>query len=225
MEGGKTVARIPSDKMKAYLKLYFIMGSQNCLKDPRKTLLEAIKGGITLFQFREKGTGALTGQAKVDLARELQLICKEHHIPFIVNDDLDLALELKADGVHIGQEDAPAGLVREQIGPDRILGVSAHTLEEAAHAIEQGADYLGIGPIYPTTTKEDAKPAKGMVLVQALRNLDIKFPIVGIGGIKPTNAEQVVKEGADGVSIITAISHAEHPSQATTALAKAVHID
>lgn len=218
------MAQLSNEKMKALLKLYFIMGSPNCIKDPRETLTEAIKGGVTLFQFREKGAGALTGDAKRTLARELQIICKEHDIPFIVNDDLDLAVELEADGVHIGQEDAPADFVRTIIGPNRILGVSAHTLEEAARAIEQGADYLGIGPIYPTQTKEDAKPAKGMALVKALRNESIHIPIVGIGGIKAENAEHVIKEGADGVSLITAISHAEDPFLAATTLAKAIHI-
>ena len=225
LEGGKIMARLPIEIMKAHLKLYFIMGSQNCLKDPRETLIDAINGGVTLFQYREKGTGALIGESKMVLARDLQTICKEHGIPFIVNDDLDLALELDADGVHIGQEDSPANLVRKKMGPEKILGVSAHTMEEATLAIEHGADYLGIGPIYPTTTKEDAKPAKGMVLVQALRNHGLTFPIVGIGGIKSANAEHVVKEGADGVSVITAISQAEDPLRAATDLAKAVHIN
>lgn len=217
------MSRLSSEKMKELLPVYFIMGSQNCTRDPRLVLEEAIQGGITLFQFREKGSGSLKGEAKRKLAEELQAICREHRVPFVVNDDIDLALELRADGVHIGQEDAKAADVRKQIGDDKILGVSAHSIEEAKQAIEDGADYLGIGPIYPTTTKEDAKPARGMDVIQTLRREVMTFPIVGIGGIKPINAAPVVLKGADGVSVITAISRAEDVVTVVKELKKAVH--
>ncbi|WEG14639.1 thiamine phosphate synthase [Pullulanibacillus sp. KACC 23026] len=217
------MAKRSPEAIKELLNVYFIMGSPNCNRDPRDILKEAIQGGITLFQFREKGTGSLEGEAKRQLAKDLQAICKQHQIPFIVNDDLDLALELDADGVHIGQEDAPARDVRQRLGEEKLVGISAHTVEEALSAIQEGADYLGVGPIYPTTTKEDAKPARGMELVQTLRQKGISFPIVGIGGINPANASDVIEEGADGVSVITAISQAEHVVQTTNELKKAVH--
>lgn len=203
------------------LRVYFIMGSTNCLKEPAEVLKEAIAGGITLFQFREKGDGALIGSQKFALAKELQGICKEHDIPFIVNDDIDFAIEIGADGVHIGQEDSPVKIVREQIG-DMILGVSVHSTEEAMLAIKEGADYFGIGPVFPTKTKADAKPSRGTTLIEALRKDGWEIPIVGIGGISIENARSVVEAGADGISVITAISHANSPLEAARGLRKSV---
>lgn len=207
--------------LRAALKVYFILGSPNCKRKPAEVLKEAIAGGITFFQFREKGEGALKGSEKYALAKQLQSICRKHQIPFIINDDIELAIEIGADGVHIGQEDEPVKTVRERIG-DKILGVSVHTKEEAITAIQGGADYFGIGPIFPTTTKEDAKPAKGPLLIKELRQKGYTIPIVGIGGITIDNAASVVEAGADGVSIITAISHAESPREAAGALRKNV---
>lgn len=204
------------------LKVYFIMGTANCRKDPVEVLKEAIAGGITFFQFREKGEGALIGEEKYALAKKLQSLCKEHRIPFIVNDDLELAIALDADGVHIGQEDEPAETVRNQIGANKILGVSVHTPEEAEAALSAGADYFGIGPVYPTKTKADAKPSRGTALIEELRSQGIAVPIVGIGGITSENAATVVEAGADGVSVITAISLADSPHLAAKALRKSV---
>lgn len=209
------------NNLREALSVYFIMGSPNCTKEPTDVLREAISGGITLFQFREKGEGALTGSEKNRLAKELQSICKELQIPFIINDDIDLALEIGADGVHIGQEDEPVKHVRERIG-NRILGVSVHTLEEAETAIRDGADYFGIGPIFPTETKKDAKPSQGTKLIELLRSQGISTPMVGIGGITIENARSVVEAGADGVSVITAISQAHSPYQAAKALKNSV---
>lgn len=205
------------------LSVYFIMGSNNCLKDPREVLREAIAGGITLFQFREKGAGALSSGEKYQFARELQTICREHSIPFIVNDDIELARSLNADGVHIGQEDEPVKAVREKIGAGKILGVSVHNIEEANAALNDGADYFGIGPVFGTTTKEDAKPASGTSLIETLRAKGYTVPIVGIGGITPENAAEVILAGADGVSVITAISHAEFPRAAANLLCTGVN--
>jgi thiamine-phosphate pyrophosphorylase len=200
------------------LKVYFIMGSPNCLKRPDEVLKEAIAGGITLFQFREKGKDALTESEKYRLARQLQSICKENQVPFIVNDDIELAIELDADGVHIGQEDEPVKVVRSRIGDNKILGVSVHTPEEAEVALNEGADYFGIGPIYPTSTKDDAKPVRGTELIEILREQGCTIPIVGIGGITSENAAEVIKAGADGVSVITAISLADSPYEAAKVL-------
>ncbi|MBB5323071.1 thiamine-phosphate pyrophosphorylase [Anoxybacillus tepidamans] len=215
------MARISTKQLQEKLRVYFIMGSNNCQKDPFAVLTEAIEGGITLFQFREKGQGALSGKEKYDFAKELQAICRKHRIPFIVNDDVELALELDADGVHIGQEDERADLVRKKIG-DKILGVSAHNLEEARRAIKQGADYLGVGPIFPTSTKEDAKEAQGVAVLRTLREHGLSIPIVGIGGITPHNTKEVIVAGADGVSVISAISLAASPRENARMLAKAV---
>jgi thiamine-phosphate pyrophosphorylase len=208
------------DSLHDSLRLYFIMGSTNCLKEPKDVLREAIKGGITIFQFREKGEGALTGVEKYQLARELQQMCKEAEIPFIVNDDIELALQLDADGVHIGQGDEPVKVVRERIGK-RVLGVSVHTVEEAEKAMKDGADYFGTGPIFPTETKKDTKPSQGTRLIELLRSKGVTHPIVGIGGIAIENAHSVIAAGADGVAVITAISQAASPDEAAAKLLKA----
>jgi len=215
------MTRIKGEKIRDLLKVYFILGSTNCTKSPVQVLEEAIAGGITIFQFREKGYGSLKGVEKYELALNLQRICKAAGIPFIVNDDVDLALELDADGVHIGQEDEPVDNIREKIG-DKILGVSAHTVEEARKAIEFGADYLGIGPIFPTKTKEDAKAVQGTSLIELLRKSQLDIPLVGIGGITVDNAHSVIQAGADGVSVITAISLAKEITKTTMELRKGV---
>ncbi|SEO02491.1 thiamine phosphate synthase [Paenibacillus sp. OV219] len=203
------------------LQVYFIMGSNNCLKDPLLVLEEAIEGGITLFQFREKGTGALKGEAKVEIASRMRELCRWHGVPFIVNDDVELAITIDADGVHVGQEDEGAAAVRERIG-GKLLGVSAYNVAEAEAAIRSGADYIGVGPLFTTQTKEDAKAASGLLVLAEMQGSDIRIPIVGIGGITAANAGEVIRAGADGVSFITAISHAEDPTGAARELLHAV---
>ncbi|MEK4064579.1 MULTISPECIES: thiamine phosphate synthase [Paenibacillus] len=206
--------RIDSEDMRKLLKLYFIMGSVNCRISPAVTLTQAIEGGITLFQFREKGPGALTGTAAFNLAKQLQQICREHRIPFIVNDDIELAIALDADGVHVGQEDEPARSIRQRLGDHKIIGVSAHTQHEARQAIADGADYLGVGPVYPTSSKDDAEAVQGTRVIEELRRCGLTIPLVGIGGITPGNAQPVIGAGADGVSVISAIARAYDVSAA-----------
>lgn len=193
------------------------MGSNNCYKAPEQVLKEAIAGGITLFQFREKGNGAFVGDEKYQLAKSLQQICRTNGIPFIVNDDVDLAMELNADGIHVGQDDESVENIRKKIG-NKILGVSAHSIEEAKKAVDCGADYLGIGPIFPTSTKEDAKAVQGTSLIEKLRENHFSIPLVGIGGITPFNAQVVMEAGADGVSVITAISKEKNITEAARLL-------
>ena len=201
--------------------MYFIMGTANCSRAPEEVLSEAIAGGITMFQFREKGPGALTGSARLELARTLQQLCRSHSIPFIVNDDIHLAIALDADGIHVGQDDEPARSIREQIGANKIVGVSAHSLEEARQAISDGADYLGIGPIYPTISKLDAKEVQGTAVIEAIRAQEISIPLVGIGGINIQNASPVINAGADGISVISLIAAAAAIRETTRQL---VHV-
>lgn len=210
-----------TEELRHSLKLYFIMGSQNCEKDPSDVLREAIAGGITMFQFREKGPDAKQGEERVEFARELQKICKEHNIPFIVNDDVQLAVQIDADGVHIGQDDENAHIAREKL-KGKILGVSAHNLEEVKEAIKNGADYVGMGPVYPTKTKKDALAVQGTDIIKEVRNSRIDIPIVGIGGITAHTAGNVIESGADGVSIISAISQADSPLDEAKQLRKAI---
>ncbi|WP_141525031.1 thiamine phosphate synthase [Bacillus sp. AFS018417] len=215
------MACIDKQYMSELLQVYFIMGSNNCCKDPLQVMKEALDGGITIFQYREKGEGALTGEERYAFAKQLQSLCKEYNVPFIVNDDVELALELDADGVHVGQDDEGIKTVREKMG-DKIIGVSAHTIEEACFAIENGADYLGVGPIFPTNTKKDAKAVQGTEGLRFFRESGVEVPIVGIGGITIENAASVIEAGADGVSVISAISLADSPYNSTKKLAELV---
>ncbi|MEC1681335.1 thiamine phosphate synthase [Bacillus mojavensis] len=216
------MTRISREMMKELLSVYFIMGSNNTKADPLAVVQNALKGGATLYQFREKGEGALTGEERIDFAAKVQTACREAGVPFIVNDDVELALKLKADGVHIGQEDAKAKEVRDAIG-DMILGVSAHTMSEVKQAEEDGADYVGLGPIYPTETKKDTRAVQGVSLIEAVRRQGISIPIVGIGGITIENAAPVIEAGADGVSMISAISLTEDPEEAAREFFDVIH--
>lgn len=209
--------RYTEEELRRKLRLYFVMGSNNCLKDPEIVLQEAIAGGITLFQFREKGNGAKEGSEKIKLAKKLQLICRQNGVPFIVNDDLELALEIDADGIHIGQEDEDPQKVREMIG-DKILGISAHNLNEANKAIAQGANYLGVGPMYDTITKKDIREVKGPEVIIEMRKNNLTIPIVGIGGIQKGLIKPVMEAGADGIAVISAISSSENPREAVIEL-------
>ncbi|WP_461200335.1 thiamine phosphate synthase [Anoxybacillus sp. TBDG-1] len=203
--------------MKQKLSLYFVMGSVDCTKDPLAVLDEAIEGGITMFQFREKGKGALTGVEKYRLAEKLLERCRAHNIPFIVNDDVDLALALQADGIHVGQEDEAAERVRNRIG-NKYLGVSVHNLTEVKKALAAHADYVGLGPIFPTVSKEDAKQACGLTMIEHIRAHEKHIPLVAIGGITHQTAKQVIEAGADGIAVISAICRAEQIREQTKRL-------
>ena len=215
------MTRVSEEAMKDLLSVYFIMGSNNTAGDPLTVIEKALKGGATLFQFREKGEGALKAGDQTAFARQVQALCKQFNVPFIINDDVELALELDADGVHIGQDDDKAADVRARIG-DKILGVSAHTLEEVLKAEKDGADYIGAGPVYPTETKRDTKAVQGVSLIQEIRRQGIGIPVVGIDGITVENCVPVIEAGADGISVISAISKAADPKQAAEAFSEKV---
>lgn len=199
------------------LSLYFVMGSVDCTKNPLVVLDEAIEGGITMFQFREKGKGALTGLEKYRLAEQLFERCRARNIPFIVNDDVDLALALQADGVHVGQEDEAAERVRDRIG-DKYLGVSVHNLNEVKKALAARADYVGLGPIFPTVSKDDAKQVCGLTMIEHIRAHKKHIPLVAIGGITEQTAKQVIEAGADGIAVISTICRAQHIREQTKRL-------
>ncbi|NDI34891.1 thiamine phosphate synthase [Chengkuizengella sediminis] len=218
----KSFQNISLELMKKHLKLYFVMGSVNCLKHPVEVLSEAIEGGITIFQYREKGKGALQGEEKLQLGKKLQFLCKQNDIPFIVNDDINLALELDADGVHIGQEDGDISKIRKLVGT-KMLGISTHNLSEATEAVKLGANYIGVGPMYETNTKLDTNEVAGPDMIRHLRQNNIKIPIVGIGGINQNNLKLVINAGADGVALISAISSFNHPREAASKLIETIN--
>ena len=161
---------------------------------------KSLKGGATFMQLREKN---LDDETFYQEAVELKALCARYHVPFVINDNVDIALRMDADGVHVGQSDMEAGDVRSKLGPDKIIGVSCKTVEEALKAQARGADYLGVGAVFPTDTKLDASEVSFDRLKEICAAVDI--PVVAIGGIKTANVEQLAGSGIDGVAVVSAI--------------------
>ena len=191
--------------LKKLLRKYFIMGSQNCERDPEVILQKAISAGITIFQFREKGIGSLSGEEKISLGKRLREICRENGIPFIINDDVELVEILDVDGIHVGQGDTSVEVLREKF-PDLYIGLSVSNVEELRNSPIDLVDYVGAGPVFATSSKEDAKQPVGVEWIRYVRKKHPELPIVGIGGINESNAKQVIEAGADGVAVISAIT-------------------
>ena len=195
---------------KELLKLYFICGTTTCQgKDLYSVVEEALKGGITLFQFREKGKGALEGKEKVELAVKIQNLCKKYNVPFIVNDDIELALEIAADGVHVGQDDLDVDEIRKLM-PDKIIGLSIGNEEELKQSKVEYVDYVGVGPVFVTQSKDDAGGAIGYEGLELMRKLLPTMPLVAIGGIQTQHIKDIMKTNVEGVSIISAISYSDN---------------
>ena len=165
---------------------------------------EALKGGATMIQLREK---ELTGEPLEQLAKEVQAVCRRYGVPFLINDDVELAVKIGADGAHVGQEDMEAGNVRRLLGPDRILGVTAKTAEQVRAAVAAGADYLGSGAVFGSATKTNAKP---MTLAQFREICELsEVPVVAIGGITLGNMAQLKGCGMAGFAIVSGIFAAD----------------
>ena len=195
---------------KELLKLYFICGTTTCLgKDLYTVVEDALKGGITLFQFREKGKGALEGKEKLELAIKLKNLCKKYNVPFIVNDDIELALEIDADGVHVGQDDLGVDEIRKLMS-NKIIGLSIGNEEELKQSKVEYVDYVGVGPVYVTQSKDDAGGAIGYEGLELMRRFLPQMPLVAIGGIQTQHIKDVMKTNVDGVSIISAISYSDN---------------
>lgn len=174
---------------------------------------EAIKGGTTVVQLREK-----TASTKefYDLALRVKEITSRYGVPLLINDRIDIALAVDSEGVHIGQDDMPADIAREIIGEDKILGVSASTVEEAKKAEKDSADYIGSGAVFPTATKDDADSVSKEELKEIVDSIDI--PVVAIGGIVVENASTLKDSGIAGFSVVSAIMSAEDPKEASKKL-------
>lgn len=166
----------------------------------RSQVEEALDGGATFLQLREKN---LDDAHFLEEARELQALCREHGVPFIVNDNVDVALAMGADGIHVGQHDMEAGDVRKLLGPDKILGVSAQTVDQAILAEQRGADYLGVGAVFPTGSKDDADDVSFEELKAICEAVSI--PVVAIGGISLKNVKELAGSGICGIAVISAI--------------------
>ena len=210
------------------LPLYFVAGTQDCRHlgdNPTDNLLSVLKqaldGGITCFQFRDKGKLSLENSPdeQRSLAIKCKNLCRQYNVPFIVDDNVDLTLEIEADGIHVGQSDTPIKTIRAKTNKPLIIGWSINRLDEAKIGEEIAEiDYFGVGPIFTTQSKENPSPTLGMEFIQTLRNGGITKPLVAIGGIKLEHVKTLRKYGADGVAVITAITQANDIKAATQAL-------
>jgi len=193
--------------------LLYAVTDQSWLKEG-ETLLEVVKevlkNGATFLQIREKDLNEAAFEAE---AKKLQNICKEYQVPYVVNDNVEIALKIGADGVHVGQSDIKGRDIRAMIGEDKILGISAGTVEEAIAAEKAGADYIGVGAVFGTSTKKNARN----MTVDRLKEIveAVNIPVVAIGGINGQNMSELSGSKVDGVAVVSAIFAAENPSEAT----------
>ena len=195
------------------LSLYLVTDNSDDVEKFLNTIEEAIKGGTTVVQIREKTADTLDFY---NLALKVQEITKKYDVPLIINDRVDVAMAIDADGVHVGQSDMPCDVTRKLIGADKILGVSAATIDEAKKAQKDGADYIGTGAVFPTQTKDDAPKITKNELKEIAESIDI--PVVAIGGITLENAHELNDTGIAGFSVVSAIMSYDNPKKSSEEL-------
>jgi thiamine-phosphate pyrophosphorylase len=190
-------------------------------RSTREVVAAAIAGGVDVVQLREKDRSA---RERYRLGRKLRELTREAGVTFVVNDRVDLASAVGADGVHLGDEDLPLPVARELLGEDAILGRSVSFVDDAVAAERAGADYLGVGAVYSTGSKDDIDDDEYEIGAGRVGDIAeaVDIPVVGIGGITGDNAGAVIEAGADGVAVMTAITRADHPEAATRELGEAV---
>lgn len=204
------------DQLKETLLLYAVT-DRYWLKDDTLThqVEQALKGGATFVQLREK---QLDDEAFLKEALEIQGLCKQYHVPFVINDNVALSKQISADGVHVGQSDMEALDVRKLIGEDKIIGVSAQTVEQAILAEQHGADYLGVGAVFPTGSKDDAVEVSHETLKAICQA--VRIPVIAIGGITRENVVELKNTGICGIAVISAIFGQDDIEAATEILKK-----
>jgi thiamine-phosphate pyrophosphorylase len=178
----------------------------------------AVRGGATVVQLREKDCST---REFIEQSLTIKEFLKDHSVPLIINDRVDVAQAIKADGVHLGQTDMPLGLAKKILGESMIIGISAESVQDAIEAEKGGADYLGVSPIYATPTKSDTAPALGLEGLKEIRKA-VRLPLVGIGGLNTKTAAEVIRNGADGVAVVSAIVAADDPETAAGDLKKII---
>lgn len=202
-------------------RTYLVTGAEySAGRETPTVVADALAGGIDVVQLREKGTDA---RSRYRLGLRLRELTAEAGVPLIVNDRVDLATAVDADGVHLGRSDLPVEVARDRLGPEAVVGASASTVTEAREAVDAGADYLGVGAVYGTDSKEVSGDRDGIGLerVAAIAGA-VDVPVIGIGGIDASNAASVVEAGATGVAVVSAITAVADPRAATEALREAV---
>ncbi|MGF6226508.1 thiamine-phosphate pyrophosphorylase [Inquilinus ginsengisoli] len=209
----------PETRQRFDLSVYLVTDTR--LSGPRgvaAVAAAAARGGVTIVQLRDPDA---TTRDLIAAAGALQAALAPHRVKLVINDRVDVALAVGADGVHLGDRDMPAATARRLLGPGRIVGVTVHDAAEARAVDTEIADYAGIGPVFATTTKAEARPAIGVDGFRALRRL-VPLPAVGIGGIDAARTADVVAAGADGVAVVSAICAAPDPEAAARAISAAV---
>lgn len=199
--------------MKEKLQLYLVTEEDVSLDNLLSIVEEAIKGGVTAVQLREKNT---SGKVFFEKAVKLKELTQRYNVPLFINDCVDIALAVNADGVHVGQNDLPLEQVRKIVPSSMLVGISAKTVEEAIAAEKGGADYIGVGSVFPTSTKEDAKVLPTGGLEKVIRSVSI--PVVAIGGIKLDNVAAIKDLDIAGVAIVSEIMKAKSPFEAASAV-------
>ena len=205
------------DEIRRGMLLYAVT-DQSWLKEGQTLLCvceDVLANGATFLQIREKD---LDGNAFEAEAAKLKALCARYRVPYVVNDSVEIALAIDADGVHVGQSDIRGRNIRRLIGPDKILGISAGTVAEAVAAEKAGADYIGVGAVFGTSTKKNARN----LTVEKLREIteSVSIPVVAIGGINAGNLHLLSGSGVDGVAVVSAIFAADDPGHATAGLLK-----
>lgn len=197
--------------------LLYAVTDHHWLKDEtlENQVEKALQGGATFLQLREK---SLDDDIFLAEAKEIQKLCKKYQVPFVINDNVDIALAIDADGVHVGQSDMEALDVRKRLGPDKIIGVSAQNVQQALLAQKHGADYLGVGAVFPTGSKDDAEDVSFETLKAICQAVDI--PVIAIGGITKENVSELKGSGICGIAIISAIFAQKDIKAATKELKK-----
>lgn len=185
--------------------------------DAAEAARAALTAGVSFFQYRDKRG---TRRRIYDAAKRLAAMLRPAGALFVVNDHVDIAASVDADGVHLGQDDLPIGYARSLLGPDRIIGISTHTVGQAVDAERDGADYVGFGPLFATATK-DAGPVRGLNLLRAVRSA-VRLPVIAIGGIDADRAAAAAAAGADGVAVISAVLGADDMVDAARAIRAAI---
>lgn len=199
-------------------KLYFITDSTLYERDEfLRRVEEALKAGVSLIQLREKNK---TTREYIEMATAVHDMTKKYNVPLIIDDRVDVMLAVDAEGVHLGAEDMPLDMARKLIGPDKILGATTKTVEAARAAYENGADYLGVGAIFPTTTKVKTILTSTDTLSKICKNVPI--PVFAIGGLNPTNLDVLKGIDIEGVCVVSAIMKAESPYNSTLEMQRAI---
>jgi thiamine-phosphate diphosphorylase len=199
--------------------LYLVTDRNLSKGRPNLSIVEsAVKGGVSCVQLREKNCSTFEF---IEQALLLKKFLSDQNIMLIINDNLEVAQAVDADGIHLGQKDTPLSMAKKIIGDSMIIGISAEYLNDAVRAEKEGADYIGVGPIYSTATKTDTGSPIGLDGLIKIRKT-VKIPIVAIGGVNHTNAGAVIKSGADGIAVVSAIVSAKNPEKAAGELKKII---